>query len=135
MTSHWSAPYIGLPYADFGRDWNGSDCYGLVRLVLRDEKGITVPSYNDVSPDEISEIADVIKGEVASGLWVKVPSAREFDAVVFRRGRFDSHIGVMLDSRNMLHSDKHSGGARIERVDSGRWKAQFVGFYRHRDLI
>lgn len=134
MTVHWSAPYIGLPYVDFGRDWNSCDCYGLVRLVLRDEKGVVLPSYDNVSPAELSEIADLLKGEVASGLWAKVSSAREFDCAVFRRGKFDSHIGLMLDARNMLHSDKHAGGARIERIDGGRWKSNFVGFYRHKDL-
>lgn len=135
MTLHWSAAYVGTPYLDFGRTAAGCDCWGIVRLALFVMKGIVLPSYDDISPEELAEIDQIVHREVGSGVWVKVDARQEFDVAVFRRGRHDSHVGIMVDDRRMLHSDKHSGGARVERIDNGRWASQLVGYYRHRDLI
>lgn len=135
MKLHWSAGYVGIPYVDHGRAHDGCDCWGLIRLVLWQEKAIELPSYNDVSPAELAEIATVVRAEVESGTWLNVAEPSEFDAAVFRRGRYDSHVGIMVDGRRMLHSDKYAGGARVERVDTGRWTSQCSGYYRHRDLI
>ncbi|KQS84117.1 MULTISPECIES: C40 family peptidase [unclassified Rhizobium] len=135
MTLDWSARYVGTPYLDHGRGADGCDCWGLVRLVLATERGIVLPSYDEVSPEELAEIAALVRDEVAAGTWSLRDRATALDVAVFRRGRYDSHVGVMVDQRRMLHSDKYAGGARVERIDSGRWASQFVGFYRHRDLI
>lgn len=135
MTLHWSAGYVGTPYVDHGRGADGCDCWGLVRLVLQQERQIDLPSYMEISPAEVREIASAIDGEVAAGAWQTVARPAAFDVAVFRRGRFDSHVGIMIDNRHMLHSDKQAGRACIERVDAGRWTSQFAGYYRHRDLI
>ncbi|KQS95400.1 NlpC/P60 family protein [Rhizobium sp. Leaf386] len=135
MTMHWSAAFVGMPYEDFGRTESGCDCWGLIRLVLTSIKGLALPSYDDVSPEELSEIAAIVRREIDAGTWFPAETAREFDVSVFRRGRFDSHVGIMVDSRRMLHADKYAGGARVERIDTSRWTSQFVGFFRHRDLI
>ncbi|MCV9960379.1 C40 family peptidase [Pararhizobium sp. BT-229] len=135
MMLHWSAAYVGTPYVDRGREAGGCDCWGLVRLALAQEKRIVLPSYDEVSPEELAEIAALVRAEVEAGIWISVDDPHDFDVAVFRRGRFDSHVGIMVDGRRMLHSDKYAGGARVERVDTGRWTSQFVGTYRHRDLI
>lgn len=135
MTLHWSASYVGTPYVDHGRAADGCDCWGLVRLVYAREKHILLPSYVEVSPEELAEINTIVRKEIDTGIWFKVDDPREFAVAVFRRGRHDSHVGVMVNERQMLHSDKYAGGARVERVDTGRWASQFVGYYRHRDLI
>jgi cell wall-associated NlpC family hydrolase len=132
---NWSAGYVGTVYSDKDNGAAGCHCWGLLRLVFRQEKGIELPDFETVSPDDVDEIAALIHGAVDLGLWRRVDRPQAFDGALFRRGRHDSHVGVMIDRRHMLHSDREAGAAIVERIDAGRWASSFVGFYRHKDLI
>jgi len=41
----WIADYVGLPFKAHGRERNGVDCWGLVRLVLAERFRLALPSY------------------------------------------------------------------------------------------
>ena len=61
--SHWSATYIGAPWSARGRDRDGLDCWGLVRLVYRDRLFRDLPDYQGyVSGHERREIDALIAG-------------------------------------------------------------------------
>lgn len=132
---HWSAAYVGTVYLDKDLGAAGCHCWGLLRLVYRQEKGILLPDYEGVSPDDVRDIDALVHDEIDAGHWHRVERPQEFDAALFRRGRHDSHIGIMIDHRHMLHSDREAGAAIVERIDTGRWATSIVGFYRHKDLI
>ena len=55
----WANAYVGLPWADLGRDRTGCDCWGLARLVYAEQLGIALPSYSDAYPcaGEQAEVA------------------------------------------------------------------------------
>lgn len=42
---YWAGHYIGLPFCEHGRDSFGLDCWGLARMVLSEQFGVSVPSY------------------------------------------------------------------------------------------
>ncbi|PZR89637.1 MAG: phage tail protein [Stutzerimonas stutzeri] len=129
--THWSTPYIGLPYLNHGRDRAGCDCWGLVVLVYRECLGIELPSYagDYVSTDERGEIAELIAHHREVGPWQSVEDPREFDVAIFRRGPHASHAGIVVRPGSMLHVPFDQ--ARIEDYRRGQWAPRLTGIYRH----
>ena len=127
--THWSTDYLGLPYAPRGRSRAGVDCWGVVWLVLP-AHGRPVPSYEGEysSSEERQEISGLIDG--AKRLWQRVDQAKEFDLVTFRRGRHESHIGVVVRPGMMLHITQDKPSC-IERYDAGYWANRLTGIWRH----
>lgn len=127
--SHWSVPFVGIPYLDKGRSLAGVDCWGLVHLVFTRHLGIAdFPSYADryVSDDERAEIAAIVAGEAELPIWSRVGDAPQpFDILFFRRGRWDSHAALIVDGQRMLHTSAAAGQSVIERFDNGRRPAVY----------
>ena len=129
-TAHWSAAWLGLPWAAGGRARQGCDCWGLVRLVYAAELGIDLPGYDGVSPcaAELAEIDALIAA--GSGDWRQVDQPAPFDVLLFRRGRWRSHVGLHVTRGRMLHMDE--GGSQLADPDGPLWRSRFVGAFRHR---
>lgn len=130
MTS-WAGAYLGLRQADHGRDRDGVDCWGLVRLVYADELGIDLPSYTEVCPDlaERAELGALITGERDRGPWREVTRPEPFDVLLFRIGPHATHVAVAVDHRDMLHVHGHSESCIVSISD--RWRKRLVGVYRY----
>lgn len=129
----WSNRYIGIPYADFGRTRAGCDCWGLACIIYREELGITLPDYLGAyaSTEELGEIAALIDQDKASPLWVPVSgTALAFDIALFRRGRWSSHIGIVIRHGIMIHMVADDQ-AKVQGYLDGPYKHRFIGHYRH----
>lgn len=139
LDSRLWAKFVGLPYAELGRSRAGVDCWGLVRLAFSELADIDLPSYADgyLSTDDRSEISGLICGAKSDGAWapVALDDVKAMDVVVFRRGQFDSHIGLVVDPTRklMVHAGGH--GSRAEAWTGNLWLPRLVGFWRHRDLM
>lgn len=134
---HWSGSYLGLPFVSLGRGRGGLDCYGLVRLVLAEERGITLPSYTEAyaSVGERAEIAAALSGAIAQRTWREVPPGREqpFDIALFSVFGRPLHVGIVVRPGLMLHvSDGHD--SRIEDYRAPTWAARLIAIYRHEAL-
>lgn len=128
----WSNRYIGIPQRDHGRGRDGCDCWGLVTVIFREELGITLPEYLGYgSIEERGEIAALIEGAKVSPLWVPVTGpAIAFDVAVFRRGRFSTHLGVVVRHGLMIHV-LGEDGAKLDDYRRGPWAHRFTGHWRH----
>lgn len=129
--NHWTTPYLGIPFLEHGRDRAGCDCYGLLVLVYAELLGIELPAYSGayLNTDERAEIASLIGARKHVGVWVAVEDPEPFDVALFRRGPYESHIGIVAAPGRMLHiPDDH---AKIEDFRTGRWGGRLTGFYRH----
>src|SRR5574342_380884 len=107
MRPEWAATYLNIPFMDRGRDRQGEDCYGLLRLVFQEQRGIVLPSYTEgyATTDDVEEIASLCRGEIAMR-WrsVELKDAALFDAIIFRIKGEPIHIGMIVDGQYFLHT-------------------------------
>lgn len=128
----WVADYVGIPYRAFGRDRDGADCWGVVRLVYADRLGVDLPAYDGRGfsgrasvPDVANLVAD------ARGAWREVPEveAEPLDLVLLRVHGQPVHVGVLVAPGIMLHSLAGHDSA-VERLDSLAWARRVIGYGR-----
>lgn len=133
----WVAPYVGLPYADKGRDRTGADCWGGVRMVLADVFGVGLPSYADaytVASDHAS-VAAAVEAGLTDG-WTRVEQPRAGDLLILKIAGRPWHCAVMVTADRFLHWPPPSKrGVQVlsclERLDSPHWARRVEGVYRH----
>lgn len=139
----WASKYIGLPFVDGGRTASGCDCWGLVRLVLAEQAGITLPGHGDIAARDSRAIRDRVAADAASGDWVEV--ARDQVArldVVTMLGRIhngasvvagETHVGIALDARCLLHVE-HGTDTVIVPLAGPLVRDRIRRIFRHRSL-
>lgn len=132
MPPAWVAGYVGLPFKAHGRDRNGLDCWGLVRLVLLEVFSVDVPCFvtQYSSVKDFNEIERIIEKEKQS--WISIPRGEERlgDVIVIRNEGKDSHVGLVLGNNEMLHTEIGIDSVPKNYLETDV-KFRITGFYRH----
>lgn len=138
MTSHWVGKYIGIPFLDSGFTAAGCNCWGLVHLVLRQERGIEVPTYGEISAADMVNAARRMTTDSASPPWSKCGTPQAFDVVLMTAkeggSRFIGHAGIMTSPMHLLHVWKATDAVNMA-IDHPRVRHRIVGFWRHEALV
>lgn len=131
VCAHWSLAYLGLPWRDHGRDHDGVDCWGLVRLVYRERWGLDLDGYDGVyaSAGEVAAIDAAIRTAAVSPTWMRIDRPIEGDVALYRRGRAEAHVGLVIGER-LLHAVEPFG-VRLELLATPRLACRLVGYHRH----
>jgi len=136
MLPDWVNAYVGLPFRAHGRDQDGVDCWGLVRLVLAERFGCRLPSYAGgyASVEDAEDIGRLIRGEM--GPWREVPhgAERAGDVVLLRLMNQPMHVGLVLAPSWMLHVEEGIDSC-LDRYRSPKWHRRLMGLYRHESLM
>lgn len=132
---HWSAGYVGIPFAWDGYDRAGCGCWGLVWLVQREVFGRDLPRHDDFN-------ALAAGGqEIDPTLWrsgiryrpVALSDAADGDLLHMHgthHGRRTAlHIGVICAGKRVLHTELATG-AIVEHLDSPRVSRRPIQAYR-----
>ncbi len=130
----WVAGYIGIPFRSHGRDRDGSDCWGLLRLVLADQFGIRIPSYDGVTwhdGDDRRALAEFMAEHKADWTPVAGGDERPGDAVLLRMMGHPIHVGIVVASGWMLHVEQGADSCIEPYLDELRWKKRIIGYYRY----
>jgi len=124
----WVIPYIGIPYKSKGGGFDGCDCWGLMRLVYQEQKGIILPDFSGLYDDanDAAQAASTIVSGIPS--FVKSETPAVFDIIILRIMGWDCHCGLYLGEGKMLHS-MQGHAAAIEDIDSHKWKDRIGGFF------
>lgn len=125
----WSNKYIGIPYTAGGRDENGIDCWGLVRLVYKNEFNIQLPGFEDQYLESDSERTQELIAQYREG-WEAVEVPTEGCVILLRVMGHVSHIGIMINNHQFLHAQRGSGSS-IQDIEGTRWKDRIAGYYKY----
>ena len=79
--------FTDIPYVDKGRNREGCDCWGLVRLVHVEEAGIVLPMHTDIEPVATLAAARAVQRALSADTWRDVRgNVREpLDVILMRR--------------------------------------------------
>ncbi|PHR17287.1 MAG: phage tail protein [Sphingopyxis sp.] len=121
--------YIGIPFVAEGRSRDGCDCWGLIRLIYRDHKGIVLPTYTGYGDPLARAATDLI--EAGRVDWEKVTQPQPYDAVLFLVRGQPHHIGLVIRPGWMIHTARGKQSC-IESYNRPLWRSRIEGFYRVR---
>ncbi len=121
--------YIGIPYAEKGRDATGLDCYGLVRLIYKEEFKIDLPSFTtEYTQNDTDRIAELI-AQYKEG-WEQLDEPQEGSIVLFRIRGSESHVGVVVSPTHFIHV-RENQDCVIEVLNSTAWTRRRIGYFKY----
>lgn len=131
--------YIDIPFKHRGRDFSGCDCYGLVRLIYKEELGIDLPDYLEIDYNcnlndrDETHIQDGYQYHLQHGWNPVKPPFQLYDALVFyasARKVVADHIGLYIDDGKFIHTSAHYKMSMVSRLDR-IWEAKLYGGARY----
>ena len=121
--------YIGIPYKPAGRDVTGIDCWGLVRLVQKEQFGIDLPSFDtEYDGNDEARLEELIK-QYKEG-WEPIDKPEAGSVVLFSVLGCEQHIGIAVDSESFLHVRENMDSV-IEPFSTSRWNKRIVGYFKY----
>ena len=131
---HWSNKYLRIPFKDKGRSENGSDCWGLVRIIYQKELNVELPSYLEYNNTlDVRKIPSLLKVNSESD-WSRVELGDEqpYDVVVLNLRNNPMHVGVVVEKGFMVHCEKGRETYHTEYTKHADWKNRIYGIFRHK---
>ena len=123
----WTRPFIGIPWRAGGSDFDGCDCWGLVRLVIAERTGIVLPNYSANYPHGLDgaalrqELECLMAArerefvEVAAGL-------RPLDIAWLPRAGHYCHVAVVVADRRAVHITAKMTNSEAIDFRHARWR-------------
>lgn len=126
----WTQKYVGIPFRSNGRNFEGCDCYGLVRLVLQNEYDICLPEFNLYSNAlDCHETVNLFKNFVPIICGSKISKPEEKSVCLVKTmGGLLSHVGIYAGDGFILHT-RNKTGAVCERISSPFFTGRIEGWY------
>lgn len=128
-TNTWVPRYLGLKYLEDGRDVNGVDCWGLIRLIYMNEAGIELPDFRSAGQDPAKAFYQAYLVEKEN--WERVLVPQPMDLVVFKMGVMPDHVGMVTSPGKFIHV-REGKSVLVEKMHGAFWANKIQGFYRYK---
>jgi len=131
--------YINIPFKPQGRDFNGCDCLGLVRLIYKEELNIILPEYLDIDYNcNLNKNDDTILEdgweEQMKLAWRPIrPPYKRWDGLLFyasARRVIADHIGLCIGDGKFIHTSMHYKMSMVSKLE-GLWESKLYGGARY----
>ena len=129
--------YINIPYKHLGRSFEGADCWGLIWLIYKEERNITLP--DNLTYKEFWYKTENNKNHLLNGVGnygnktIVTPPFNRFDGILFwnKNRTYVDHIGLIIEGVKFIHSYRNSS-SKIDRL-TGYWNSRvYKGVRWHR---
>ena len=90
----WVNDYVGIPYTQGGRGHTGVDCWGLIALVMYEQRGIDIPDF--LGPEPLDDSVEV----------EELDAPEDFCLVRSETDGYADHWGVYI-AGSVLHASEH----------------------------
>lgn len=134
----WFNSYSGTPFDPYNKA--GFHCWGIIRDVFERQLGVILNEHGDKSAADLLAAARAMKGEFSKQHWVDVEQhqLKTFDLVLMygfesvsgKLARTIMHIGVMVDSYQVLHIEKDCEAVCVAITDVSI-RHRLASFKRH----
>jgi cell wall-associated NlpC family hydrolase len=130
MMYKWVKKYVGIPFISNGRTLAGCDCYGLARLVLRNEYGIDLPELSDNYADalNVKETARLFEEQLPVLAGQKITTPQERAIVIITEHGIAAHVGIVAGGGYILHTGIKTGSICQRETHPGL-RGRIEGYY------
>ncbi len=127
----WWEQYEKIEFKEKGRDHAGCDCWGLVKLIYKEQLGIELPGYEEIyeTTNDREILAATIRDE-SNNKWLNPDTPKEFDVIILKMGGMPMHVGIVTKKNKMIHCGKGFNTVH-ETFKNIRWKHKVIGFARY----
>lgn len=123
--------YIGIPFVDGGRDRDGLDCWGLVKLIFKDKHGIELPDF-DISAKDPRAINGAMEDGKADWMYIPRPELIGGEVLAMslsqKHMNFITHVGYHIGYGKFLHIMDKSKSI-ISSMTDPMWSSRIRGAY------
>lgn len=127
----WVKKYVGIPFKSGGRTSEGCDCYGLVRMVLKNEYSLLLPmldgKYIDALDTEITK--ELFRQYVPLLCGNRIAKPEEKAIAVIKTQGLATHVALYAGDGFIIHTMLNTGTV-CERLSSPTLTGRIEGWYR-----
>lgn len=120
--------FIGIPFKDGGRDFDGCDCWGLVMLYYKKQLELDLPDYK-IGAFDFPKISETVRAEINKPVWIMQTFPEPNAIAVMKLGdtKDVNHAAICVGEDKLLQAYDKTG-SHLVNANSPLWKP-LIKFY------